>query len=105
MIPYSTRFLAWETTESPPSYVVPAGYVAIVRDVDVWSGGGAIVNVQLEITDHAKFWAAQFTIESVAQVAQWRGRVVLNPGEVLTFTADGPTDGVIGGYLLTAATL
>lgn len=92
-------------TETPEAYVVPVGYVAIVRDADIWSGGGELTNWQLAIATVAHFAAGQFTIESVAQTAQWRGRVVLNAGEALTFSADGPTDGVVGGYLLTAATL
>ena len=71
-----------------------------MRDADIWSGGGAMINVQLAINGVAKFWAGQFTVESIAQVLQWRGRVVVMPGEFLVFTADGPVDGVISGYTL-----
>lgn len=97
---YSTRFLAWSDDETPAPYTVPTGYVAVVRDVDVWSGGGAMINVQLAVNAVAKFWAAQFTVESIAQVAQWRGRQVLQAGEDLVFSADGATDGLVSGYLL-----
>lgn len=99
-IPYSTRILGWAATETPPPYVVPTGYRAIVRDVDVWSGGGAMINFQLAVNSVAKFWAGQFTVESIAQVAQWRGRQVLNAGDELVFSSDGPLDGLISGYLL-----
>lgn len=101
-VPYSHRFLAWAASETPPSFVVPTGYVAIVRDLDVWSGGGAMINWQLAVNGIAKFAAGQFTVESLAQVATWRGRQVINAGEQLVFQSDGPTDGLVSGYLLTA---
>lgn len=97
---YSTRFIAWAAEMEPPAYEVPPGNVLVVRDIDVWSGGGAMINWQVFIDEYGKFAAGQFTIESIAQTAQWRGRVVLYPGEHLFFQSDGPTDGVIGGYLL-----
>lgn len=99
---YSTRFLAFAADGTPAPYTVPTGFVAVVRDADIWSGGGAMINFQLSINAVAKFWAGQFTVESIAQVAQWRGRVVVNEGEDLVFAADGVVDGVVGGYLLTA---
>lgn len=97
---YSTQLLAWSSDETPPPVVVPTGYRLILRDVDVWSGGGAMINFQLEVVEGAKFWAGQFTVESLPQVAQWRGRQVVNPGQVLAFTSDGPLDGLMSGYLL-----
>lgn len=97
---YRTRFLAWHAEESPPSYEVPAGYVAIVRDLDVYSGGGAIINWQLAVNDLAVFAAGQFTIEALGQTGQWRGRQVVHAGEFLAFSSDGSTDGMCSGYLL-----
>ena len=97
---YSTRFLAWEADESPAPYSPPAGTIAVVRDADVWSGGGAMINYQLSINGLAKFWAGQFTIIAQAQVAQWRGRQIVYPGEFLVFASDGALDGMISGYLL-----
>ena len=97
---YSTRFLAWSADMTPPPFAVPTGYVAIVRDLDVWSGGGAIINWELQVVEGAHFAAGQFTEESLAQTAQWRGRQVLLPGEDLAFSADGVTDGLCSGYLL-----
>ena len=72
----------------------------MIRDIDVWSGGGELTNWQVAINAVAKFAAGQFTIEAIAQVGQWRGRQVMNAGEDLVFSADGPTDGLISGYLL-----
>lgn len=101
MFVYSHRFMAWAASELPPAYTVPPGQVAIVRDLDVWSGGGAMINWTLAIDEIAKLAGGQFTVISVQQVATWRGRQVLNAGDVLTFQSDGPTDGAVSGYLLT----
>ena len=92
--------MAWAASELPPPYTVPDGQIIVVRDLDVWSGGGAIINWQMGINAIAKFAAGQFTVESVAQTAQWRGRQILYPGEELYFQSDGPTDGAASGYLL-----
>lgn len=100
-IPYTHRFLSWAASELPPAYTVPAGYLAIVRDLDVWSGGGAMIDWQLSVDGIAKFAAGQFTVESIAQTAQWRGRQAVLPGETIQFQSDGPTDGLCTGYLLT----
>ena len=97
---YSTRFLAWAADGTPPAYTVPTGYIAVVRDIDVWSGGGAQINYQVSVNAVAKFWAGQFSILAIAQVGQWRGRQVVMPGEDLVFAADGAVDGMISGYLL-----
>lgn len=97
---YSARLLAWEADESPPPYESPTGFLTVVRCVDVWSGGGAMINFQLAINELAKFWAGQFTIEAIAQVAQWRGHQVVYPGEFLVFSSDGALDGAISGYQL-----
>lgn len=99
--PYSTRFLAWAASELPTPYHVPTGYLIVVRDIDVWSGGGAMINWQASIDGVAKFAAGQFTVESLAQTAEWRGRQIAYAGEILEFQSDGPTDGMISGYLLT----
>lgn len=97
---YSTRFIGFAADETPPVFTVPAGYVAVVRDIDVVSGGGAMINWQCSIVEGGKFAVGQFTVESLAQHQEWRGRVVLLAGEHLAFAADGPVDGAVCGYLL-----
>lgn len=97
---YSTRFLAWAASSTPPAYEVPTGYVAIVRDADIFTHGGAITNWILSVNGIADFAGGAFTVESVIQTAQWRGRQVLNPGELLVFASDVATDGMVSGYLL-----
>jgi hypothetical protein len=92
--------MAWAAEESPPAYVVPDGYVLVVRDVDVVSGGGAIIIWLWGINDVCKISAGQFTIEAITQHQSWQGRQVLNAGEACYFASDGSTDGAISGYLL-----
>lgn len=97
---YSTRFLAFSADGTPPPYEVPTGYVAVVRDADIVSGGGAMINWYLEVTEGARFAVGQFTIESIQQALPWRGRQVVYAGEHIAFQADGPVDGMVSGYLL-----
>lgn len=98
---YSTRFLAWAEEELATPYVVPTGYLVIVRDVDVSSNGGAITNWVWGINGICKISGGQFTIEALLQHQEWRGRQVVNAGEAIYFQSDQPTDGAISGYLLT----
>lgn len=72
----------------------------VVRDVDVVSGGGEMINWVWGINGICKIGGGQFTIEALNQFQQWRGRQVLSAGEILYFESDGPTDGSISGYLL-----
>jgi len=97
---YSTRFLAWAAETTPPAYTVPTGYLAIVRDVSVTTAGGSITNFRAAINDVAGYAAGAFTDEALPQQFHWEGRVVAEPGELLTFAGDSATDGVISGYLL-----
>lgn len=97
---YSTRLLAWAASSLVPPYTVPTGYIVVVRDADVTTGGGAMTDFQLSINGIAKFWVGQFTVESIPQAAHYSGRVVMNAGEELLFESDQPTDGVVSGYVL-----
>jgi hypothetical protein len=98
--PYSTRFIAFSASETPPGYTVPAGFVVVLRDLDLVSGGGSIINWQMQIAGGAKLAAGQFTVESLPQHQFWRGRQVLNAGETVFVSADGSLDGAVSGYLL-----
>jgi hypothetical protein len=98
---YSTRFLAIAISSSPGIYTVPAGYVAVVRDIDAWSSGGILVNWRVSLSGDPAFAGGQFTIEALDQFQAWRGRVVVPAGESIQAIADGPRGLVVGGYLLT----
>jgi hypothetical protein len=97
---YSTRFLAIALGEEDGAYVVPDGYVAVVRDIDCWSEGGAMINWRVSIDGDPAFAGGQFTIESLDQFQTWRGRVVVSAGENIQTSTDGPRGIVVGGYLL-----
>jgi hypothetical protein len=99
--PYSHRFLAWAASMTPPAYIVPTGYIAIIRDADIWSGGGSIINWTLSVNGVAKIAGGAFTVISEQQVATFRGRQVVQAGEQIVFASDGATDGMVSGYLLT----
>lgn len=97
---YSTQFLAWSDESTPPPFTVPTGYVAVMRDLDVTTGGGSIISWEAGLVGGAKIAGGQFTDESLFQMAQWRGRQVVPAGEQLYFASDGATDGAMSGYLL-----
>lgn len=98
---YSTQFIAWASETNPPAYNVPDGYVAVVRDISITSGGGSVIDWQVELGPaYAIFYRGQFTVESVGQSFHWEGRMVAIPGQWFAFASDGATDGVISGYLL-----
>lgn len=97
---YSVRFVALRNT-SGGGVVVPAGNVAIVRDIDAFFGGG-IGGGALNVTGPAGQTFAWFPFTGLeSSVFQWRGRQVFNPGETIGWTADHGVDLTISGYLLT----
>jgi hypothetical protein len=100
---YSTRFIASPAPEFPPTYTVPAGFIAVVRCIDLWCPagyGGSRTLVQMVspacIIFEAIFGAGE-------ESAHWDGRQVLEPGEQLTLNSDVPSPGsaLVSGYLLT----
>lgn len=102
-VPYSTRFLA-QSAAAPGtySYTVPAGYVAVLRDVDAFANDNVSGNV------------LYFTINNVAiagwvesalplQSFAWRGRQVARAGEIIAVTVLGHLPHfMMSGYLLNA---
>jgi len=99
---YSTRFLAEAGFTGSAAFLVPAGYVAVVRDIDsvVYTGAGA--TIQAGIGGSAVFWAVTEGVVAVTATNSWRGRVVLNAGEQLVVSTDAAVDFVASGYLLTS---
>jgi hypothetical protein len=84
-IPYSTQFAASSPTGPGgfPLYTVPAGYVAVVRDLEV--GSASAVTGFFSIQGGPGFAAFNITQSSGDISFQWQGRVVLNAGETLEF--------------------
>lgn len=100
---YSTQFIARAGLNVNVGYTVPAGYRAVLRDVDVAcaTGSGDTRIFFLENPQGGLVWVAIANPESYVSF-QWRGRQVYNPGEIITFNpAEGAWDVMGSGYLLT----
>jgi hypothetical protein len=102
---YSTQFILY-TPETPnPEYLVPEGYLAVVRQVLCSQNVGGYI-LQLQVADNpdaplAVIWtgAADGVANSVAQemrvVVPWPGLISVNLSEI------GSGVGIyVGGYLL-----
>lgn len=100
---YSTRFLASPAPDFPPTYTVPTGFVAVVRDVVVYCApgeGGDHCTVLLVDPPCIIFDAGSLT---AGQSVHQELRQVLNPGEQLTVDSglSEPSSVLVSGYLLT----
>lgn len=86
------------------TYTVPAGYLAVVRDVTLAAGTDALpVAFVLAVADVGVIVEMILppAESGVAPYQQWRGRVVVNSGEELELTADALCNATVSGYLLT----
>lgn len=99
---YSTRFLQRHGGPSGSDiFVVPAGYVAVIRDLDGWInnvGGGSLT---LQGALGQQVYAQEQVPLSSGNVLMWRGRVVYEAGESITVVCVSAVDYVLCGYLLT----
>lgn len=97
---YSYRFINVAGFLGHAAFEVPAGYVAVVRDIDAcdFTPGGA--TIEAGIGDGAVFWIYTWPPETVGGWQGWRGRVVLQPGEQLVLNSSAELDMVASGYLL-----
>lgn len=102
---FSSQFILGSSTDGYPSFDVPDGYTAVVRDFSIWAPA-AIAFVLLEIQNSgaaAAITAAALQIAAFAGYSQWQGRVVVPGGGIISITrtsvGDSP-DVYVGGYLL-----
>lgn len=99
---YSTRFLAVHDQAGgvPAVYSVPAGKLAVIRDMDVYFGASlAARQVYAEGSAGQVFW--QDSVGStLAGWRSWRGRQVLYPGENFIMFGTDTFDLTASGYLL-----
>jgi len=96
---YSYRFLSAANADPEALFIVPVGYVAVVRDLDaVLSPAGATV-FQLFVAG-AQVFIAQFGIELSYSNIEWRGRQVAFPGETIAVYVDNDCSVSVSGYLL-----
>lgn len=104
---YSTQIAASRTdgTSSLALYTVPAGYVAVLRDVALTATSTTDLG---PVTLYIVTGTQSVTVFGLASLGgrethQWTGRQVLNAGDVLRATAGGAlTDWLVSGYLLSA---
>jgi hypothetical protein len=100
---YSTRFLAVQGLAGTSSFEVPAGFVAVIRDIDAYAStdltaGRLYVKGPGDNVLFFNHWGL-----GDEDIAEWRGRQICFEGE--SFVADSPDipiDVAISGYLLTA---
>lgn len=101
MTVYSTQFFLGTVTAggSTPIYTVPAGYTAVIRDIELEQYGGALANGRIEIVGFAGIYS--YTPSGLLLPAQWTGRAVMTPAQVLSLTlTGGDWAALISGYLL-----
>ena len=98
---YSTRFILEHGATGPHSYLVPAGFVAIIRDVDVTTQPTGGCNILL-VVDLALLWIVELGLEPQFTYQSWRGRQVVPGGGVMTLDTTDTADYAVSGYLLTS---
>jgi hypothetical protein len=101
---YSTRLLQEHELGALTTYTVPDGFIAIVRDIDVFFTTLAAGAVQVENPAGGIF--AYFAAPVGNSICiPWRGRQVLEPGDEIGVVASmdfGTADLMMSGYLLAA---
>lgn len=96
---YSTRFLSGHNPVGEQIFIVPTGYTAVVRDLDVTAPPSGGYNVLLFVAGLLIF-IAQYGLEPQFTNTEWRGRAVVREGEEIGFTATDDVDFQLSGYLL-----
>jgi hypothetical protein len=97
---YSTRFLLADSLNGNLPYTVPAGYVAIVREMDAVARAGGGINVYLYVAGIA---IVNDNIPNVGTgYTQWRGDVVAKAGEIVMVSTTNVCNVYVGGYLLSS---
>lgn len=101
---YSTKFVEQKGMTLDYFYVVPSGYVAVVRCIDVYQGAVLSDNslyFQGNAGQAIHKWEGGLDQDVISQ---WTGRQVFNPGDTFTFHNVGgfAWDFTASGYLLVA---
>lgn len=97
---YSTRFVAEAGFTGSAAFAVPAGYLVVVRDIDVVAFVGTGVTIEAGIGGSAVFWSLTLNPTITPFWGSWRGRQIINAGEQLVISTDAPADFAASGYLL-----
>jgi hypothetical protein len=100
---YSTRFVDGNTGAGDLVYPVPAGFRAVVVDINVYNNSAIVAELfaQVQLTGQT-FARFDVTGPSDSGSKQWQGRAVFDYGDALVFHASAGTWDVLAcGYLLT----
>lgn len=107
---YSTLFLNQAGVAGSITYDVPAGFIAVVRDCDIY-GNNSDPETAFFLKDAdsgATFFQWQITVEELGSPThvEWRGRQVFSSGATLEASVSSLVSAAIDvrvcGYLLTA---
>lgn len=100
---YSTRLFKQKNLLGTGMFVVPSGFVCVVREVDIFSLGPLVPALfTFQGPDGENIWA-QYTVASKAGSFQWVGRAVFDAGDTMYFNwfvSSG--DVYASGYLLSS---
>jgi hypothetical protein len=100
---YSTVFYSAHAAPLSFTYTVPAGQVAIVRDIDALFEGNP-GNTALSVYDPGTLGTVYYHLQTNPnEYVQWRGRQVFLAGQRFTVASAGPNavGCRVSGYLLT----
>jgi len=98
---YSTRFILRPFMTGYQSYLVPVGYVAVVRDLDVVTEPTSGNVILLAIAGNTIF-ISELGVEPAFTNQEWRGRAVAYPGDLISLDTSDTASGHVSGYLLTS---
>lgn len=106
-MPYSTRFFAGNTIAGTvvTAYTVPADSVAVIRDIEVLNPTASTDSlfIAASVPGPLTVTLTKFLDLAGETAAQWKGRVVMNAGDVLElFSVAQAWEAMISGYLLSA---
>lgn len=96
---YSTRFFM-QHAAGGGIYTVPAGYTAVVRDIDIFYSGGVGSYVNVINPVYGTFAYAAFGASVDGALISWRGRQVFQAGEAIEWACTDDVDLMASGYLL-----
>lgn len=102
---YSTRFILAEGDPMPTvTYTVPAGFVAVVRDIRGLVGAASSGNVTVTLAGGLNFIYVADAVDGQNVLYAEELRAVANEGEEIVATSGtgGLANVVVSGYLLAA---
>jgi len=97
---YSVHVYAANGLNGGHSDGVPAGFVLVLRDLDVYYNGLAGASVALQGNLSQTIWNNNFSASPNGQYASWRGRQVFDALTTWAIVTDAAMDVTLSGYLL-----